>query len=99
MSHEKSDADQVVVDRRPVAIEECLDYALLAAVAYSGGILTGFSVKIGEVDILLTLRARFPAGHMIAWVGGDSIADILLKAKRFASSEDLRWKDDKYRQE
>lgn len=99
MSQEVVDSAKIALDRRPVAIEECLDYALLGAVAYCGGVMTGFSIKIGEVDILLTLRAEFPAGHMIAWVGGDSVVDIMLKAKRFASSEDLRWKADKYRQE
>lgn len=80
-------------------MEEALDHGLSGAVAYSGGELTGFSMKIGVSDYLLTIRALFPAGHMIGWVGGESMVEVLLKAVRMANVGEVRWHLDQYRNE
>ncbi len=85
------------LERRTVALEECLDHGLFAAVAYSGGEMTGMSFKCGEDDYLLTIRALFPAGHMVCHVGGVKIADVLLKASRDGFSDKLSWSKDRYR--
>lgn len=83
--------------RRAVALEELLDTGLAGAIAYAGAELTGFSMKVGAVDSLVTLRALFPAGHMIAWVGADSMAETLLKSVRLIKSSDIRWHPDRYK--
>lgn len=84
--------------RRAVALEECLDSGLAGAIAYAGAELTGFSMKCGTVDTLLTLRALFPAGHMIAWVGADGMGETLLKSVRLIKSGDARWHPDRYKE-
>lgn len=97
MSKKDTEKTETKIARRAEALEECCDHSLAGMVAYAGGTLTGFSIKIGRVDTLLTVRALFPAGHMIAWVGGESIVEVLLKSVRLASADSLRWKADKYR--
>lgn len=83
--------------RRTIALEECLDHGLIAAVAYSGGEMNGMSFKMKQDDYLLTIRAEFPAGHMVCHVGGVTIADVLLKASRDGFEDNLHWTKDKYR--
>lgn len=70
---------------------------LASGVQRAGGELTGFSVKFNEHDTFMTLRADFPAGGMVAFVGSDDLAGCLVKAHREAKSDALRWKDDKWR--
>lgn len=61
-----------------------------------GGALTGFSVKAGEDDYLMTLRAEFEGSKMISFVGASTLANLLLKAHREAAANRLRWKADKW---
>lgn len=65
-------------------------------IEHEGGILLGISIKVGEDDILCTLRAEFPVGRQIAFVGGEDIASVLVKAARGARVGSLRWKTDEY---
>lgn len=88
---------QVEVSRRATKLEEVLDHGLAGSIAYQGGELTGFSLKIGNVDYLVTLRAYFPAGHRISWVGASSMTEVILKAERLAAGGLLDWLEDKYR--
>ena len=69
---------------------------LSASVDRAGARLTGFSAKLAGDDCLLTIRAEFPGGPMIAWCGGETLANALLKAAREAQSDNLRWKVDEY---
>jgi hypothetical protein len=73
-----------------------LEGGLEAAVSRAGGELHGFSIKIGEQDYLMSLRATFPAGRMIAFVGADSMAQCFTKAAYAAGSDTMRWRVDKY---
>lgn len=98
MSQEDEALVKKSTNRRAESLEECLDYALKGAVAYSGGIMTGLSMRMGDSDYLLTLRADFPAGPMVTWVGGTNIVEIFLKAVRETNDGKLSWRIDKYRQ-
>lgn len=66
------------------------------SVTYSGGELHGISLKINPVECLMTLRAMFPAGAMVAFVGGEDIAGCFCKAAREARGERLAWRADHY---
>lgn len=90
---------QVPISRRAKKLEEVLDHGLAGSIAYQGGELTGFSMKIGNVDYLVTLRAYFPAGHRISWVGAESMTEVILKAERLAAEGGLQWKEDRYKQD
>lgn len=74
----------------------CVYGGLEDAVGHAGGELRGFSVKLSGEDVLCTLRARFPADDMIAFVGAADIAGVLVKAARDARSDRLRWRSDAY---
>lgn len=69
---------------------------LFDAVGHAGGVLTGFSVKLGDYDTLMTLRAVFPAGSQIAFVGAEDLPGALAKATREAGSDRLRWRSDRF---
>ena len=82
--------------RRNRALYRACSGGLALAVTRSGGELSGLSIKTSGYDCLVTLRARFPAGPMVAFVGGETIAHCLVKAMREAPNGALRWKVDRY---
>jgi hypothetical protein len=99
MSKVKEEVEGFKVSRRSEKLAEVLDHGLSGTIAYQGGELTGFSMKIGNVDFLITLRAYFPAGHRISWVGAASMVECILKAERLAAEGGLSWAKDKYRED
>lgn len=82
---------------RLVKMELALSGGLEDAIGHSGGVLLGVSLKISEYDCLMTLRAEFPGGGMVAFVGGSGIKECFLKAMLASRRDLLRWKEDKYR--
>lgn len=82
--------------RRDKRVLLAVNGGLEAGVERAGGRLHGFSVKLSEYDCLLTLRAEFPGGAMVAFVGGADLPDVLLKGSKAAKTDGLRWKKDKW---
>jgi len=82
--------------RRRDRVLVAVNGGLYNGVSRAGGILLGFSVKLDEFDCLLTLRAEFPAGRMVSFVGGYDLADVLQKAAKGAAGDGLRWREDKW---
>lgn len=77
----------------------CAESGLLEAVERCGGELRGFSVKLGEWDCLLTLRADFPSGPCVGFVGGETLGGCLLKAQGQASKDAIKWRPDNFKVE
>ena len=73
-----------------------VDHGLAEAVSYAGGELTGFAVKLSDYEVLLTLKAVFPAGAMVAFVGAPTLADALVKGMIEAERDVLKWRADRY---
>lgn len=91
--------DKVIEDRnirRHESIVKAVEFALEGGVAHAGGELRGFSYKNNGGDGLLTLRAAFPAGKQVAFVGGEDLGSCLIKAVRAANGDALRWRADKW---
>lgn len=82
-----------------VAIVKALEFDLVGSVAHSGGVLTGFSVKIDEWETLVTLRAVVAGRPQIAFVGGESLAYTIVKCVREAHADRLQWREDRYKSE
>lgn len=78
------------------AVYRAVDFELEGAVAHAGAVLTGFSVKLGDGEVLITLRASLAGRPQIAFVGSGDLPGCLLKVVREAMSDRLRWKDDQY---
>lgn len=97
MSTEVSKKQEVKVSRRADKLEEVLDHGLAGTIAYSGGEFSGFSLKVGNVDFLLTVKAHFPAGHRVCHVGASSLVEVFLKCYRLAVANELVWNQDKYK--
>lgn len=70
---------------------------LESGVAHAGGILVGMSVRFSEGDCLITLKADFPAGRMVGFVGGENFADTLRRAAGDAVRDNVKWREDKWR--
>jgi hypothetical protein len=96
MNAKERQAQEGKTERRLVAGGRALDGGLAAGVERAGGELLGYSFKVGEYDTLLTLRAVFPAGRMIAFVGGDTALSALVKAVSEAKADSLRWREDRF---
>ena len=73
-----------------------VEFELVGAIAHGGGQLTGFSIKVSEVDCLLTLRAKFEGEGMVCFVGAPDIGDCLRKGVVEAYHNRLRWRADAY---
>ena len=69
------------------------------AVERNGGFLTGFTMKFDEFDALLVLKAEFPGGPQVAFVGGGSPEGCVLKAVSEAKRDGLKWKPDRWAKE
>ena len=66
------------------------------AIGRAGGVLVGLSVKLDEYECLVTLRAVFPAGSQVAFVGGEDLGSALRKAVREGKADALGWREDKW---
>lgn len=73
-----------------------VEFELLGSVAHSGGLLTGFSVRYGRSDLLLTLRAVVAGKPQIAFVGCPDLSTAFRKAVTEAYNDGLQWREDKY---
>ena len=80
------------------ALVAAVEFELEGSISHSGGVLSGISVKFSEVDCLMTLRARLPAGRRVAFVGAATLADCFRRAVNDAYRDNLRWKEDRYPQ-
>ena len=83
-------------DRERTEVYRACSGGLADAVAEAGGLLQGLSAKLSGADCLLTVRAEFGPGRMVAFIGGEDLAACLRKAMREARSDSLRWKEDQY---
>jgi hypothetical protein len=73
-----------------------VDHGLQAAVEHNGGVLTGMAVKTSDYEVLITLKAVFPGGPMVAFVGAPTVGDAFVKGMMDANRDKLRWRPDKY---
>lgn len=99
MSDGETEAYRLKADRRRVHVTRLCDGGLLDDVERAGGELLGMSVRWRGYDCLVTLRARFPAGSMVAFVGGETLGGCLVKAAREARGDALKWRVDRYAKE
>lgn len=97
MTSPKENKMDVAGEKLRLNVGRVIDGGLQAAVRRAGGELTGFSVKCDDFDCLVVLKANFPAGAMVGFVGGETIGGTLLKAAREAKSDGVRWREDRYR--
>jgi hypothetical protein len=67
------------------------------AVDRMGGEMTGVNFKVGDYDYLAIIKAEFPAGPQVCFVGGSSIGDVLQKAASSGWQDKLSWRPDRYR--
>lgn len=78
------------------ALVRALEFELEGAVGHAGAVLTGFSVKLGNEEVLITLRGILAGRAQIAFVGAGDLPGCILKVVREAMGDKLRWRDDKF---
>jgi hypothetical protein len=96
MSRQLEQIQEQRTARMHLSLVKAIEYDLVGAVGHTGGELRGFSVRLGEWETLVTLRAKFPAGAMIAFVGSETLMQAILKCVREAKSDKLSWKPDRF---
>jgi len=62
----------------------------------AGGVFLGFSLRSTMADSLLVIRAEFPAGRMVAFVGAGSGAHCLSRAHKDMRNGSLKWRLDRF---
>jgi hypothetical protein len=85
-----------LIDRQSEALLLAVYGGLVAAVERGGGTLVGIGIRFGDEEVLLTLRADFPGGKMVAFVGAEHLPEGFVKATREAGRDQLRWREDKF---
>lgn len=96
MSRQLEQIQEQRVAKMHLELIKAVEYDLVGSVAHNGGVLGGFSVRLAEFEVLVTLRAKFPAGAMISFVGGESLMMALLKCVREAKHDKLVWRTDRF---
>jgi hypothetical protein len=81
---------------RHSALIRAMEFELQGVVAAAGGHLTGFSIKIEEYSVLMTLRGVFSDTPMIAFVGADTMPTAICKSVSEVRNNQLSWRKDKY---
>jgi hypothetical protein len=82
--------------RRRLLLEKATIGGLESAVERAGGELLGISVKFHSYEVLVTLRAMFPAGKMVGFVGAADLCSALIKAANMAGRDEIRWRADRW---
>ena len=82
--------------KRADRLARACEDGLTDAVGHAGGELTGVSVRIDPYECVMTIKAIFPAGPMVGFVGAGSLGDCVLKAERDSHSDQVRWRPDKW---
>lgn len=98
MSRQLEQAREIQQEKLDRRLVSALEFELVGAVGHAGGQLTGFSVRYGELDVLLTLRALIGSKQQIAFVGAETLPGAFRKAVWEAHRDNLRWKADAYEQ-
>ena len=90
---DKRRAHQAIVDKEVLA---AIEFELEGALAHAGAVLTGFSVKYGPSDCLMTLRAILAGKNMVSFVGCPDLGSCFRKAVVEAYHDGLKWREDEY---
>ncbi len=85
--------------QRDSELLQAIEFELVGSIGHAGGLLTGFSVRFGITDCLLTLRAEITSNSCVAFVGAPTLGDCFRKAVVSAYHDELRWKEDDYSRE
>jgi len=83
--------------KRRDALIKCLEYELPGALEMQGTTLIGFAVKYDAYECLMTIKAVAGGERQVAFVGGSSVVDCVLKAVQAAKADRLRWREDRYK--
>lgn len=70
---------------------------LIGGVERAGGQLLRLSVVLAEGDCLMVLKAEFPAGVMVGFVGAEDLPSVLRKGAALAVRDKVVWREDKWR--
>lgn len=82
--------------KRRDTLVKCLEYELPGVLEMQGITLIGFAVKFDAYECLMTIKADVGGERNVAFVGGSSIIDCILKSVQAAKAERLRWRKDVY---
>lgn len=83
--------------KRRDALVRALEYELPGVLETQGIIFYGFSMNYDAYDCLMVLKAEFDNKRQVAFVGGGSPIDCILKAVTAAQHDRLRWQIDVYK--
>lgn len=97
MSRQLEQVQEQRETKRREALVRALEYKLPGALETQGITLIGFAVKYDAYDCLLTIKADVGGVRQVAFIGGSSVVDCILKATQAASADRLRWREDIYK--
>lgn len=96
MSRQLEQANEERSKKFDRALKLAANGGLADAVERAGGELRGFSFKQDPWECLLTVRATFPAGKMVGFIGAPTLGGCLVKCLREAERDAVRWRADKW---
>lgn len=98
MSRQLEQAQEERQTKRRDALVRALEYELAGALEMQGTTLIGFAVKYDAYDCLMVIKADAGGERQVAFVGGSSVTDCVLKSVQAAKADRLRWKADIYKE-
>jgi hypothetical protein len=77
-------------------IGRVVDGGLVQQIERDGLSSTGFTVKCGEYDFLLVIKAMGETGAVVAFVGSETLGGAFIKAFKQAKNGGLKWRADQW---
>ena len=96
MSRQLEMYDEMRHEKRQKKVLEAVMGGLEAALQHAGGALTGLNIKMEEGDVLIVVKAVFPAGPMVGFVGAEDLPGALIKVTREARRDEIKWRADQW---
>lgn len=98
MSSEMDLKHELKATKRRDALVRALEFGIIGALEFNGIELQSMSIKPGDFDCLIVVKAIVAGKRVVAFISSDSMVNALLKLAHTAQQGTLRWKPDRYHQ-
>lgn len=94
MSSDRDNNHERLQEKRRIKVGRVCERGLESAAARHGLTLLGFSARMDDYEVLITLRFSENGNRTVGFVGGETLAGCLIKAWKELNSGKLKRRED-----
>lgn len=96
MSRQLDQKQELYETARRDALVKALEFGLVGSLEMQGIELMGIAIKYDAFNCLMTIKADVDGVRSVAFVGSDTLMNVILKADSMSRNCVLKWKVDQY---